>query len=70
MVDVPDKEPLDVAEIEGPLGKASIYEIVRSDPVDGAATCVYEVRFDGQVETFPSLGEAYATAKTRAGVER
>jgi hypothetical protein len=52
-----------VAEVEGPNGKAEVVEV----PVDRGVE--YEVVYKGQRERFKSMGEAYITAKEKAGVK-
>ena len=56
-----------IATVEGPEGTAEVFEIQ-----EGGKT-VYETRFQGKHETlqwiFPSMGEAYIEAKTRAGAK-
>jgi hypothetical protein len=51
-----------VAVIEGTKGKAEILEIW-----DNGTLKEYQVRFEGQNETCPSLGMAYITAGEKAG---
>jgi hypothetical protein len=53
-----------VAKVEGPQGLAEVVEVV--DPKTSSPR--YEARFAGAVESFPSMGEAYITAKEKAGV--
>ena len=50
-----------VATVEGPLGKAEIYEVT-SDQPSGALAVEYEVRGPGEVQKFPALGAAYIAA--------
>ena len=50
-----------VAVIEGPKGKAEIFEIFTSGKLE------YEVRFGGQAQKFKNLGEAYVEAGEKAG---
>jgi len=50
--------------IEGPNGKAEIFEIWSN----GRLT-EYRVRFNGVVEIFPNIGEAYIAAGEKAGVK-
>ena len=50
-----------VAIIEGPKGKAEIFEIFASGKL------VYEVRYEGQAQQFKNLGEAYVEAGQKAG---
>lgn len=58
-----------VAVVEGPNGKAEVVEV----PDASARGVEYLVRFTGQRETyeatFKSMGEAYITAKEKAGVK-
>ncbi len=55
-----------VATVEGPLGKADLYEITRN-LADGALDVEYEVRVGGQVHKFAALGAAYIEAGERTG---
>lgn len=57
-----------VATIEGPLGKADLYEVTRTLP-DGAMEVQYEVRKGSQVQKFPALGAAYITAGELTGAK-
>ena len=50
-----------VATLEGPLGKAEIYEVPQAN-ADGGLQLQYEVLFNGQTETYRALGEAYLEA--------
>jgi hypothetical protein len=52
-----------VAVIEGPKGKAEIYESVVRNIIE------YEVRFNGQSKIFNNLGEAYIEAGELSGKE-
>ena len=52
-----------VAEVEGPKGKADVLEVQVDRNIE------YEVVFNGQRERFKSMGEAYITAKEKAGVQ-
>jgi len=56
----------EVTVVDGPQGRAEVFE------VQGQAgfPAEYEVRFKGSRETFKSMGEAYITAKQKAGVEK
>lgn len=54
-----------VATVEGPNGTALVVEVPAAD---GKAMS-YEVRLQGTTEAFPSMGEAYITAKEKAGVK-
>ena len=60
----PQFEDPPVATLDGPNGKAEIYEVWSAGQLKG-----YEVYFGGQVESFPNLGEAYITAGEKAGVK-
>ena len=51
-----------VAVIEGPKGKAEIYEIWA-----GGRITEHQVRFEGKSESFTSLGEAYISAGQKTG---
>lgn len=57
-----------LATIEGPLGKADLYEVQKVRP-DGATVTEYEVRTGDQVQTFRALGEAYIVAGELTGVK-
>ena len=50
-----------VAVIEGPKGKAEIYENLVRNIIE------YEVRFNGQSKIFNNLGEAYIEAGELSG---
>lgn len=50
-----------VAVIEGPKGKAEIYEAIVGNIIE------YQVKFNGQTKTFNNLGEAYIEAGELAG---
>src|SRR4051794_22883889 len=50
-----------VATVDGPRGKAEIYEVT-SDLPSGALSVEYEVRSAGPVEKYPALGAAYIAA--------
>ena len=53
-----------VAVVEGPKGKAEIYEIYNSGrPLE------YEVRFQGQAVVYMTLGEAYIEAGEKTGTD-
>ena len=60
--------PEAVAVVEGPHGKANVHEVL-----DKHGNIEYQVRFTGPnaslEETFRTLGEAYITAKEKAGVK-
>jgi len=55
-----------VATVEGPLGKAEIYEITRTLE-SGALEIEYEVRTGNDVQKFPALGAAYIVAGELTG---
>ncbi len=57
-----------VTHVEGPNGKAEIYEIPQQY-AGGGQRYEYEIRFGGQTQTLKSLGEAYITAGELAGVK-
>ena len=50
--------------VEGPKGKAELYEVVDSGPQP-----VYEVVCGGTTQSFRSMGEAYITAGELAGTK-
>ena len=55
-----------VSSVEGPKGKADIYEIAKQ--VSGGGQQVeYEIRFQGTVQVCKALGEAYITAGELSG---
>ena len=53
-----------VAVIEGTKGKAEIFEIW-----DNGSLKEYQVRFEGETESCPSLGMAYIAAGDKAGAK-
>lgn len=54
--------------IEGPKGKAEIFEIVQ--PVEsGGQRFEYEVRYNAESQVCKALGEAYIVAGELAGVK-
>ena len=53
----------EVVVIEGPKGKAGIYEIFNQGKLE------YEVRFQGQASKFKNLGEAYVEAGEKTGTK-
>ena len=57
-----------VTDIEGPSGKAALYEVTTTLP-NGVMGTEYEVRCGNRVERFPSMGEAYIVAQELAGAE-
>ena len=53
-----------VAVVEGPKGKAEIYEVFTSGrPLE------YEVRFQGETVMYMTLGEAYIEAGEKTGTD-
>ena len=60
---MPDETP--VAVIEGPKGKAEIYESVSA----ALQAIEYKVKFNEETQTFNNLGEAYLTAGELAGTQ-
>jgi hypothetical protein len=58
-----DSEP-PVAVVEGPKGSAEIFEIWAAGKL-----LEYEVRFQGKVEKYANIGEAYIEAGEKAGVK-
>jgi hypothetical protein len=50
-----------VAVIEGPKGKAEIFEYLTSHIIE------YKVKFENQTKTFNNLGEAYLEAEDLSG---
>ncbi len=57
-----------VTAVEGPRGKAEIYEIAKPEP-SGGQRFVYTIRFNSTETECLSLGEAYITAGELAGVK-
>lgn len=57
-----------VATIEGPLGKADLYEVERTNP-NGSIEVEYEVRAGQKIEKFAALGAAYITAGEMTGTK-
>jgi hypothetical protein len=57
-----------VATIEGPLGRAELYEVERINP-NGSIEVEYEVRTEQKVEKFAALGAAYITAGEVTGAK-
>ena len=51
-----------VTSVEGSKGRAEVIEVI--DPRTNQTE--YQVRYQGSVETFRSMGEAYITAKEKA----
>jgi len=52
-----------VAVVEGPKGKAEIFEFVVRNIIE------YQVKFNNETKTFNNLGEAYLEAGQLAGTE-
>jgi len=50
--------------VEGPKGKADLFEVVGSDPQPS-----YEVISGGTTQSFKSMGEAYITAGELVGTK-
>ena len=57
-----------VATIEGPLGKADIYEVT-STLAGGPLAVEYEVRTDREVQKYAALGAAYIAAGELTGTK-
>ena len=57
-----------VATIEGPLGKADLYEVT-STLASGALALEYEVRTGSEVQRFAALGPAYIAAGELTGTK-
>jgi hypothetical protein len=55
-----------VTTVEGPLGKADLYEIMSTRP-NGTLMIEYEVRSGGDVQRFAALGAAYIVAGELTG---
>ena len=55
-----------VTTVEGPKGKADIFEIPKPMP-SGGQQFEYEVRFQGQIQACKALGEAYIIAGELSG---
>lgn len=55
-----------VATVDGPLGKAEIYEVTSTLP-SGALAVAYEVRSGSELQTYPALGAAYIAAGELTG---
>ena len=53
-----------VAVVEGPKGKAEIYEVVGSNKITE-----YQIKMGSQTESYKSLGEAYIEAGEMAGTK-
>jgi hypothetical protein len=52
-----------VAVIEGPKGKAEIFEYLVRNIIE------YQVKFNGETKTFNNLGEAYIEASELSGAK-
>ena len=52
-----------VAVIEGPKGKAEIYEAIVGNIIE------YQVKFNNETKTFNNLGEAYLEAGELSGTK-
>ena len=52
-----------IATVEGPHGTAQVVEVQEGN------TTKYRMQFNGGVQTFASMGEAYIEAKLKAGVK-
>jgi len=57
-----------VATVEGPLGKADLYEVTKN-LADGALEVEYEVRTGSEVRKFAALGAAYIEAGEMTGTK-
>jgi hypothetical protein len=53
-----------VAVVEGPKGKAEIIEIW-----SGGRLIEYQVRYNGEIEKHPNIGEAYIAAGEKTGTK-
>ena len=51
-----------VAVVEGPKGKAEIFEVW-----ENGRLIEHQVHFNGQVESYPNIGEAYIVAGEKTG---
>ncbi|MEK9658661.1 MAG: hypothetical protein VW450_01775 [Chloroflexota bacterium] len=62
-----------IATIEGPKGKAEVYEVAESGAVttatSGVASSVYEVVCGSAKETYVTLGEASIAAHELSGAD-
>jgi hypothetical protein len=56
------QESESVAVIEGPKGKAEIFEVW-----ENGRLLEHQVHFNGKVESFPNIGEAYIDAGEKTG---
>jgi hypothetical protein len=59
---MPDEPP--VAVVEGPKGKAEIFEIW-----NGGRLQEYQVKFEGATESCVNIGDAYITAGEKVGTK-
>ena len=57
-----ENEP--VAVVEGPKGKAEIFEIWA-----GGRLIEYQVKHNGEIEKHPNIGEAYIAAGEKTGTK-
>jgi hypothetical protein len=58
--------------IDGPKGKAEIFEVIKPSPPEMALEgqlVEYEVKFGSDTQTFAALGEAYVTAGELSGTK-
>lgn len=55
-----------VTEVQGPKGKAEVFEEPETFP-GGGQRFTYSVVFNGQKQTFKSMGEAYIVAGELSG---
>ena len=53
-----------VTVVEGPKGKAEVYEVKQPD-----GSAAYELRFNGVTEIFRAMGEAYLMAGEKTGTK-
>jgi hypothetical protein len=53
-----------VAVIKGPKGEAEILELWANGRISE-----YQVRYNGQIEKFPNIGEAYIAAGEKTGTK-
>ncbi|MEK7215254.1 MAG: hypothetical protein AAB289_06640 [Chloroflexota bacterium] len=61
-------EPELVTVVDGPKGKAEVFEVAKALE-SGGQQFEYDVRFGGTSQVCKSLGEAYITAGELAGVQ-
>jgi hypothetical protein len=57
-------EEMSLAVVEGPKGKAEIFEVA-----DAGKAPEYQVRVGGQTHVYKSLGEAYIEAGEKVGTK-